>query len=342
MKKVMLLLLLLGLGAAGGVLGYQRVLARDRAAAVGALRLHGNIDLRDAQLAFFGSERIDRLLVEEGDQVQPEQLLATLHTERLQAEIAAAEARIRAQQALVDRLEHGTRPEEIEQSKAALAAADVRVTLAEQVIARAQATAASGASSAQELDDARSNLDVAKAEQQVRQQALALALAGPREEDKRQGAAMLDAMRADLQLLQRRLHDSELRAPSKGVIQSRILEPGEMASPERPVFTLALTDPKWVRAFVPEPDLGRLQNGMRATIHSDSFGGRSYDGWVGFVSPVAEFTPKTVETSELRTQLVYEVRVFVRDGAGELPLGMPVTVDIDTGGGTGHAPKEGR
>jgi HlyD family secretion protein len=339
MKKLLLAILLLGLGATGGILARGQMLAREQQAAIGALRLHGNVDVRDAQLAFFGQERIAKVLVEEGDRVEPGQLLATLQTERLQAELAAAEARIRAQQALVDRLDHGTRPEEIEQVRAALAAAKVRALNAEQLIARVEETAKSGASSAKDLDNATAALGVAKAEQQVQEQALVLALAGPRQEDKSQAAATLDAMRADLALLQRRLVDSELHAPERGVIQSRLLEPGEMASPERAVLTLALTDPKWVRAYVPEPQLGRIQKGMRASIRSDSFGGRNYDGWVGYLSPVAEFTPKAVETDDLRTQLVYEVRVFVHDPNGELPLGMPVTVDIDTEGATRHTPE---
>ena len=132
-------------------------------------------------------------------------------------------------------------------------------------------------------------------------------------------------------LLERRLADSELRAPSQGVVQSRILEPGEMASPDRPVLTLALTDPKWVRAWVPEPELGPRRQRPRAIVRSDAFGGSEYEGWVGFVSPVAEFTPKAVETEELRTKLVYEVRVFVNDPRDELRLGMPVSVDVAPG-----------
>ena len=341
MKKFLLIVVVLALGGAAGIFGYQRLLAQ-RAPAAGTLRLHGNVDLRDAQLAFFGQERIASVLVEEGAQVEPGQLLASLHVERLQAELLAARARIDAQQALVDRLDHGARKEEIEQARANVAAAQVRVDNAERAMARLQATAASGASSAQDLDNAQAELETGKAQLEVQQQALALTLAGPRDEDKAQARAVLGGLRAELQLLQRRFADSELRAPSKGVIRSRILEPGEMASPERPVFTLALTDPKWVRAYVASPDLGRVQNGMRAIVHTDAVDGRTFDGWVGFVSPVAEFTPKAVETDELRTRLVYEVRVFVRDPDGELPLGMPVTVDVDTGGGTNHAPEGGK
>ena len=104
------------------------------------------------------------------------------------------------------------------------------------------------------------------------------------------------------------------------------MEPGEMASPQKPVFSLAITDPKWIRAYVSEPDLGKVHPGMTASVMVDSFPKRRFDGWVGFISPVAEFTPKTVQTSELRTSLVYEVRVFVNDPSDDLRLGMPATV----------------
>jgi HlyD family secretion protein len=103
-----------------------------------------------------------------------------------------------------------------------------------------------------------------------------------------------------------------------------------MASPQKPVFTLAITNPKWVRAYVSEPDLGKLHEGMAAAIAVDSFPGRRFEGWVGFISPVAEFTPKAVQTEELRTSLVYEVRVFVQDPSDVLRLGMPATVYLNT------------
>jgi HlyD family secretion protein len=79
-----------------------------------------------------------------------------------------------------------------------------------------------------------------------------------------------------------------------------------------------------------ESDLGKLRTGMRASIAIDSFPDQRFDGWVGFVSPVAEFTPKTVETAELRTSLVYEVRVFVKDPSDQLHLGSPATVYLQT------------
>jgi HlyD family secretion protein len=332
MKKVILPLVLIGIGGAAGVVVYRHWLKRERDALNGALRLYGTVDVRDAQLAFNGSERIERVLVEEGDRVAKDQLLATLRTERLQAEAAATQARIAAQEAAVQRLENGSRPEEIERAKAEVAAAQARADNDGREIERLKATAATGASSAQQLDDAQARQAVDAANLRAAQQTQALVVEGPRKEDVAQATAELESLRADWKLLQQKLSDCELHAPSAGVVESRILEPGEMASPERPVLLIALTDPKWIRAYAPEPELGRIKLGLKATVRSDAFGGRDYAGRIGFISPVAEFTPKSVQTEELRTQLVFEVRVLVDDPRDELRLGMPVTVDLDVDG----------
>jgi HlyD family secretion protein len=162
------------------------------------------------------------------------------------------------------------------------------------------------------------------------QESLRLILAGPREEDIATAKAQLDAAEADLALLQRQLRDSELIAPTDGVIRSRLMEPGELATPQRPVVSIAIADPKWVRAYVSETDLGRVNVGMRASVSIDSAPDHAIDGSVGFISSTAEFTPKTVQTEELRTSLVYEVRIFVQDAEDRLRLGMPATVRIDT------------
>jgi HlyD family secretion protein len=141
-------------------------------------------------------------------------------------------------------------------------------------------------------------------------------------------AAKRDADAAELAMLRQQLADAVLYAPSDATVRTRIMEPGEMASPTKPVFSLAITDPKWVRVYVPESDLGLVHPGARAAVVADSYPGRRFPGWIGFVSPSAEFTPKTVETPDLRTSLVYEVRVFVTDPHDDLRLGMPATVHI--------------
>jgi HlyD family secretion protein len=295
------------------------------------LLLYGNVDLRQIELPFNGNERISAVLVQEGDHVTQGQLLARLDTSRLAPQVAKAEADLAAQTQSVDRLHHGNRPEEIAQARANLdaAAADAENARAQFTRLRALSDSSSGrAVSRQDMDTAKAALDSAEARLAVNRKALALELAGPRKEDVAQGEAQLRGDLAQLALVQQQLKDAELLAPQNAVVRSRIVEPGEIASPQKAAFTLAITDPKWVRVYVTETDLGAVREGLTASVTVDAFRGRDFAGWVGFISPVAEFTPKSVETSELRSSLVYEVRVFVRDPDDELRLGMPASVHL--------------
>jgi len=295
------------------------------------LRLYGNVDLRQIELPFNGNERISAVLVQEGDHVTQGQLLARLDTSRLAPQVAKAEAELAAQAQSVERLHHGNRPEEIAQARANLDAAAADAGNARAQFARLLALSDSSAGRAvsrQDMDAAKAALDTAEARLAVNRKTLALELAGPRKEDVAQGEAQLRADLAQLALVQQQLKDADLLAPQNAVVRSRIVEPGEIASPQKSAFTLAITDPKWVRVYVAEADLGSVREGLNASVTVDAFPGRRFPGWVGFISPVAEFTPKSVETTELRSSLVYEVRVFVRDSGDKLRLGMPATVHL--------------
>jgi HlyD family secretion protein len=299
----------------------------------GDIVLHGNIDLRQVELSFNNSERIAEVLVQEGDRVRQGQLVARLDTRRLAPQVVQAEAQTAAQRQVVQRLRNGSRPEEIAQARANVDSAKADAANARQQYERIKSAAEMSAGRAvrqQDVDSAKAALQVAEAKLVVNQRALELALIGPRKEDIAEAEAELRANEARLALLRQQLVDAQLMAPTDAVVRTRLMEPGEMASPQKPVFSLAITDPKWVRAYVSEPDLGRLHEGMAAAVAVDSFPSRRFDGWIGFISPVAEFTPKTVQTQELRTSLVYEVRVFVKDPSDDLRLGMPATVYLDT------------
>jgi membrane fusion protein PltH len=307
------------------------------------LMLHGNVDLRQVDLAFNNSERISAVLVQEGDRVRQGQLLARLDTSRLEPQLAQVEAQAAAQRQVVQRLRNGSRPEEIAQARANVEAAKADAVNARLQYERLKSAAELSAGRAvrlQDVDNAKAALQVADAKQAVNQKSLDLALAGPRKEDVAENEARLRGNEAQAALLRQQLADSQLIAPVDAVVRTRVMEPGEMASPQKTVFALAITDPKWVRVYVSEPDLGKVRSGMAASVVVDSFPKRRFEGWIGFISPVAEFTPKSVQTEELRTSLVYEVRVFVKDPADELRLGMPASVyvslekaDREKGGG---------
>jgi HlyD family secretion protein len=290
------------------------------------LVLFGNVDLRQVALPFNNSERIAEVLVEEGDHVQRGQVLARLDVSRLKPQVDQAEAQAAAQRAVVERLRNGSRPEEIAQARANLESAKADAFNLRRQYERKKALVVTLAAAQQDVDIAKAAADVADAKVLVNEKALDLSMLGPRQEDIAQAQAQLRGYEAQLAFLRQQFADAQLAAPLDAVVRSRLMGPGEMASPQKPVFTLAVTNPKWVRAYVAEPDLGKLRPGMITSVAMDTFADRRFEGWVGFISSVAEFTPKSVQTQELRTSLVYEVRVFVSDPHDELRLGAPATV----------------
>jgi HlyD family secretion protein len=217
----------------------------------GELVLYGNVDLRQAELAFNNSGRIVGVLAQEGDLVHRGQLLARLDTSRLKPQFDLAQAQADAQRQVVERLHNGNRPEEIAQARANLESAKADAANARQNYDRLNKLAHGSEGRAvtqQDLDNAKATLDVADAKVAVNQKALDLEVLGPRKEDIAQAEALLRGNDAQLALLQQELSDAQLFAPSEGVIRSRLMEPGEMASTTKPVFSLAIIDPKWVRA----------------------------------------------------------------------------------------------
>ena len=312
----------------GGGMGIWWWTNGQNSQAPGSLTLHGNVDIREVQLAFNDQDRITKMFAVEGDRVRKSQLLAILDSRRFKQAVEAAAARVAAQAAVVARMVAGERPEDIQKARAEMEAAKVEFQDLERNARRIERLAIKELVTHQERDDARARADAARDRLQAARKALELALAGPRKEDIASAKAILEANKAELALAKKELIDTSLYAPSDGVIEARLLEPGDMASPERPVFTLALSNPLWVRAYISEPDLGKFYLGMKATVQTDSFPEKSYKGWIGFISPKAEFTPKSVETHEVRTSLVYQVRVFVCNPQDELRLGMPATVTV--------------
>lgn len=316
------------LAAAGGGWWYWQHSSAEQAPA-NRLLLYGNIDVRLVNLAFDAEGRIAEMTATEGSKVNQAELLARLDTRRLELARDAERANVATQRERVEELEAGTRPEEIRKLEAELEAARARAANAKRNYHRIRDLETKDLASPQQRDDARTAAEAAAAETRAVAAALALARAGPRQEDIAAAKATLVALEAKLALAERNLEEASLHAPCDGIIQSRILEPGDMASPQRPVYTLALTEPLWARVYVSEPALGKVRPGMPAEVTSDSFPGKDYAGWVGYISPSAEFTPKSVQTEETRVDLVYQARVFVCNPQGELRLGMPVTVRLD-------------
>ncbi|MBE2171477.1 HlyD family efflux transporter periplasmic adaptor subunit [Acinetobacter oleivorans] len=300
------------------------------------LTLYGNVDIRQVSLAFEQSGRIEKLLVQEGDNVKAGQVLAALNTNALHIQAKQAQAQLKAQQEAIVKQDVGARPEEITQAKAQLASAQAELDKTNKNLQRLQILVSSTdgrAISQQELDYAKSNKDSAEAAVRERQANLELIIKGARQEDREATKAQYEVTKANLDLINYNLTQAELKSPVNAVVRARLQEVGDMTTAQKAVYTLALTDPKWIRVYVNEQDLSSIKMGGTAQVIRDSDPNQPINGKIGYISSVAEFTPKTVQTEEIRTTLVYEVRVYVNDPNDQLKMGQPVTVNVPLASG---------
>jgi HlyD family secretion protein len=297
----------------------------------GVLTLYGNVDIRQVQLGFRVSGRIAATLVDEGDAVKASDVLARLDTRPYEDSVRAAQAQVANARATLDKLVAGPRAAEIDQARAAHDEQVANVKNANQAFERSRVLRPAGAISQASLDEATAAKDMAMAREASAGQALRLLEEGTRAEDIEAGRASLQGAEANLATAETSLSDAELRAPDDGIILSRVREPGAITAPSDIVYVLSLTKPVWVRAYIAEPSLGAIHPGMIVAVTSDTAPTHPFRGRIGFISPVAEFTPKSVETPELRTDLVYRLRIVIDDADASLRQGMPVTVRIELG-----------
>ncbi len=289
------------------------------------LTLYGNVDVREVSLSFNSSERISQMNAEEGDIIHKGDVLAVLNTVPLELSIARCKTQLAQQQAVVDKMHNGSRPEEIQETEAAVQSAEAAADNAVADYTRMQTLYNSDAISRQALDNAEARAKAAVAALNRARATHRMSDIGFRREDIDAAEAQLESLRVQLENAEYNLSQATLIAPEDGVIRSRLLEPGDMASPAVPVYTLSLNTKKWVRAYISEANLFRIHEGQAAKVTIDGVSS-PIDGQVGYISGTAEFTPKTVQTTELRTALMYEVRIYVDDPDNLLRLGMPATV----------------
>ncbi|CAI0803224.1 secretion protein HlyD [Serratia entomophila] len=290
------------------------------------LTLYGNVDIRTVNLGFRVDGRLASLTVDEGDAIRPGQLLGKLDDAPYRNALQQAQANVGNARAKLALLQAGYRAEEIAQVRSEMAQRQSAFSYADSFLKRQQGLWAKNATSADALEDARTARNQAQANLQAAKDKLAQYLSGNRPQEIEQAKASLAQSEAALAQAQLNLQDTRLLSPSAGTLLTRAVEPGTMLSAGGTVFTLSLTQPVWVRAYVNEINLGKAAPGTELEIYTDGRPNKPYHGKIGFVSPTAEFTPKSVETPDLRTDLVYRLRVIVTDADDALRQGMPVTI----------------
>ncbi|MDU4268586.1 MAG: HlyD family secretion protein [Enterobacter hormaechei] len=293
MKKPVAIILVVVVLLAAGIGGWLWYQSQqDR-----GLTLYGNVDIRTVNMSFRVGGRLASL--------KAGQTLGMLDKAPFENALMQAKAGVSVAQAQYDLMLAGYRDEEISQAAAAVKQAKAAYDYAQNFYNRQQGLWKSRTISANDLENARSSRDQAQATLKSAQDKLSQYRTGNRAQDIAQAKASLE--------------------------QARAVEPGSMLSAGSTVLTLSLTRPVWVRAYIDEPNLGQMQPGRELLLYTDGRPDKPYHGKVGFVSPTAEFTPKTVETPDLRTDLVYRLRIIVTDADDALRQGMPVTVTLNDG-----------
>ncbi len=297
----------------------------------GGLTLSGTVEARETALSFQVGGRIEKLLVDEGQTVKRDQVVAQLVAEDYSLAVDKARANMDAAQAVLAALEAGARKQELKVAEATLEQAQAEQRFADEEVKRIQSLINKHLASQEQLDQAKLKRDVAKSAVRKAQQQLQLLREGPRQEEMDQARAALAVTQSALQSAERQLGYTQLISPVDGSVTLRQAEAGEVVGAGQPVFKVAELTRPWVRAYLNETDLARVKIGQAATVSVDGLPEKSFRGRLTFISPKAEFTPKAVETRALRVDLVYRVKVEVDDPEGLLKLGMPADVVFDAG-----------
>jgi len=307
----------------------------------GRVRVSGNVEATEVQVAPEVAGRILELHVAEGDRVNQGDLVARLDTTDVALQLQRARADRAAIEAQLRLLRAGSRSEDIRQADAQAAAAEADVTataadlrVAELDLQRFTSLLDANAGSRKQRDDAQARVDVARERQRAAQDRARAARegvvrlrSGARPEELDAARARVAAADAQIAALQQNLAYARVVAPVAGVVTQKLADAGELIAPRMPIVVITDLDHAWANLFVPEPVIPRVKLGQTAQVFTDA-GGSPVAGQVTFVSPRAEFTPRNVQTADERSKLVYRIKVTVDNRAGVLKPGMPVDAEL--------------
>ena len=295
----------------------------------GAIILSGTVEAREVDLSFRVGGHIQQLNVDEGDKVSGSDIVARLDPRDFQLSLQQAAATADAARAALDALKAGTRKQEVRVAEADLQKARAQLDFAKSEVKRVNALIPKQLASLQQLEQEQLKYKVAEATTEQARQQLMLLQEGPRREDIERAEKEYTARMEAMAQAQQQLSYTDLVSPVAGMITVRLKEAGETVAAGQPVLRVAELSKPWVRGYLSETDLGRVHLGQAVKVRVDSFPGRDFNGRLSFISPVAEFTPKTVETRELRVDLVYRIKVDVANPDGALKIGMPADIVIE-------------
>ncbi|MDY3200483.1 MAG: HlyD family efflux transporter periplasmic adaptor subunit [Arcobacter sp.] len=288
---------------------------------------YGNIDTRTVKVGFRFIGKIEDITKDEGQSVKKDEILVVLDNSSLKKSLKELEANIEASTIELSKLKSGFRDEEIKEAKATFDEATANLNKLNDTYTRQKNLYKTKSTSEENFTLSELSYKQALATLEKAKAAYELVKNGYRKEDILVQESKLKALEAQKEKLEVDIKDSNITSPVDGVLLNRYKEIGSIATAGEPILEIAKTDEFWVRAYIDEKYLGDIKPNLKMLIFTDSRK-EPYEGYIGFISPVAEFTPKNIETQELRADLVYSFRVIVKNSDDKLRQGMPVTLEI--------------
>ena len=288
----------------------------------------GTIEATQVDVSVKITGRILERLVKEGDRVTRGQVLVRLDDSELAADVRRQDAALRSAQATLRDLQTGARPQEIEDARAAVSSAEATRTMTERDYQRSDQLYTKNLIAAQDVDRARQAYEVAKAQERSVRERLALLLAGSRPDQIDAAGWQVTQAESALAQAQSRLREAAVVSPIDGVVLRKNLEAGEIANPGVPILTLVNPKDVWLRAYVPETEVGRLKVGDTAALRVDAFPNRVFTGRLIEIGSEAEFTPRNVQTKKERVTLVFRIKIQIDNPDGLLKPGLPADADV--------------
>jgi HlyD family secretion protein len=315
-----ILIFLIAAGIAG-LLFY--LFTREKEGGNSYIKVSGNIEATEVDVGFKVSGRIVSRSVDEGDWVEKGKVLATLDDEDLRQRLEVAQATLKSAQARLEKLLAGSRPEEIREAAAALQQAQFDFENKKVNYERMKSLFERGVIPKDTLDNTEAAFKIAKAAVERAKENYELVKIGPRREDIEDARAQVEQAGANLKLIETQLSYTVLYSPISGVVLVKSGEIGEVVNPGTSILTLADIENVWLKAYIPETDLGRVKWGQEVIVTTDLEPQKVYKGKISFISSQAEFTPKQIQTEKERVTLVYRVKIDIPNRDRELKPGMP-------------------
>jgi HlyD family secretion protein len=288
----------------------------------GAIHASGHIEATEIRLAAKVGGRLLEAPLEEGDTVAAGELVARLETVDAEHLLAQARAKVEAADAQLRLLLAGTRAEDLRRAEDQMAQAQAELDAARRDLDRLSGLADRGSATEKSRDDAATRKEIAERAVAAARAELDKLVAGPRRQEIEAARAQRASAEAALAAVEQQITDATVLAPTGGVVTTRVAEPGEILPPGATISVLTDLARPWLTVWIDEPSLSRVILGQQVTVLVDG-SDRTFEGTVSFISPVAEFTPKNVQTPDERAKLVFRVKVQLANPDGIFKPGMP-------------------